>query len=245
MAYVNPALIASLITDHHDGTFGVAMFDPAGKAITVAVDSTILVESGNASNLGEVSSSKGKADWATILEKAVMKYDVAYNMVGPIDGIGSETMIPMFTGDGDSIAISPGVLSAADMQQIVDVSLASGHFITGGFNQELPLGANQTVTAHGYAVMVPTAPASDIVDMRNPWGVNPWASGSSKSGYDTSTDGLLHIPKSTSPTDWTTIIDLRIIDSGPHCSGVAAPFTPQRLVGAPIHIREPHSLPRH
>jgi len=218
------------------------MFDPMGKPIRVSVDSEVLVDTGNTSSLGQVSANDGSVDWATILEKAVMKYDYAYGMVGQIDGIGSEELIPMFTGTGTSIAISPGSLTPAQFQQVVTVSLAAGQFITGGFNQVLTIGQDQTVTAHGYAVMVPTDPSADMTDMRNPWGVNPWADAGA-SGYDPSTDGLLQIPFSTTPTDWPQIVDLRIIDPGAECTGVLTPFVPQLKKGtrAPIHIREPHA----
>jgi hypothetical protein len=238
MAYVNPQLVKSVIQDNHDGTYKVAMFDPAGKPISVLVDSTVLVEPTDASSLGAVSGKNGTGDWATVLEKAVMKYDDAYGTVGQIDGIGSEALIPMFTGNGDSIAFGSGTLTAVQFQQVVTVSLAAGKFITGGFNQELPLGKDQTVTAHGYAVMVPTDPATDLADMRNPWGVNPWAG---MGGFDTSTDGVLQIPMGASPTNWTQIIDLRIIEPGANCTGQVKPFVP-RLTQLPIEvrIREPH-----
>jgi hypothetical protein len=241
MAYVNPALVASALTDHHDGTYSVAMFDPMGKPITVAVDSEVLVDSSDGTSLGQVSAKDGSADWATILEKAVMKYDEAYGMVGVLDGIGSETLVPMFTGNGASIAIAPGSLTPDQMQQVVTVSLAAGKFITGGFNQVVSLGQDETVTAHGYAVMVPSDPASDMVDMRNPWGVNPWAS-SGQNGYDTSTDGLLHLPLATSPTSWPQLVDLRIIDPGASCVPRTSPFVPDlRAPRGAVHVREPHA----
>ena len=242
MAYVNPTFVQTLIKDNGDGTFNIAMFDPMGKPITVVVDSEILWDTGG-DYPGEVSAADGQtADWATILEKAVMKYDYAYNMVGQLDGIGSETLVPMFTGTGGSVAISPGQLTPQQFQQVVTVSLAAGKFITGGFSEEgLTIGQDSTVTAHGYAVMVPTDPTADMTDMRNPWGVNPWASGSNQNGYDTSTDGLLQIPLATSPENWPQIIDLRIIDPGPQCTGATAPFMPQyRSNATPIHIHETH-----
>jgi hypothetical protein len=226
MAYVNPALVQSIITDHHDGTYDIAMFDPMGKPIRVAVDAQVLVDTGNTGSVGQVSARDGTADWATLLEKAVMKYDYAYGTVGPIDGIGSEALAPMFTGTGGSIAFPPGSLTPAQLQQVVTVSLAAGKFITGGFNQVLPIGQDETVTGNGYAVMVPSDPTTGMADMRSPWGLSPWAS-SSASGYDTSADGLLRVPLSTTPTDWANVVDLRIIDPGPHCSGVSTPFTPQ------------------
>ena len=246
MAYVNPTFVQSLITDHHDGTFDVAMFDPTGKPISVGVDSKVLVDTGT-TNVGQISAGDGSADWGTVLEKAVMKYDIAYGMVGVIDGIGSETLVPMFTGVGHSIAFSPGTLTPTQMQQVVTVSLAAGRFITGGFNQVLTLGLDLTITAHGYAPMVAPDPAMDMIDMRNPSGVNPWAN-SSTSGYDTSTDGVLRLPIATSPVDWPKIVDLRIIDPGPECTGVTTPFVPmlvkQDQATTPARIRETHGLRR-
>jgi hypothetical protein len=150
-------------------------------------------------------------------------------------------MVPMFTGVGGSVAIAPGSLTPAQFQQVLTVSLAAGKLITGGFNEVLPIGQDETVTAHGYAMMVPTDPTTDMADMRNPWGVSPWAS-SSTSGYDTSTDGLLRIPLATTPTSWPQIVDLRIIDPGPQCAGVTTPFAPQLGRSfAPVHIRESHA----
>jgi hypothetical protein len=129
------------------------------------------------------------------------------------------------------------------LQQVVTVSLAAGKFITGGFNQVLPIGQDSTVTGHGYAVMVPSDPTTIMADMRNPWGVSPWAS-SSASGYDTSADGLLRVPLSTTTTDWANVIDLRIMDPGPHCSGVSMPSLPVRPTQSamPTYIRETHAL---
>jgi hypothetical protein len=81
-----------------------------------------------------------------------------------------------------------------------------------------------------------------MADMRNPWGVSPWADPAT-SGYDTSADGLLQIPMATTPTNWPAIVDLRIIDPGPECAGVVAPFAPavKMGVGVPVHIREAHA----
>ena len=218
MAYSNPGFVKSLITDNHDDTFTVAMYDPLGKRLTVSLDNQFLVDSSG--NLGAVSGKKGEADWATILEKATMKYIKVFAVVGDIGGIGSEHQTPMFTGVGGSFAFDRGVLSPADLTRVVKASLAEGKLISGGFGIEGKALASglQTVTAHGYAVFVPKNDQT-MISMRNPWGLDP-----TDKGYDASTDGVLDIPPDKS---WADTIDLRIIDPGDACGpGKTQPYLP-------------------
>jgi hypothetical protein len=72
-----------------------------------------------------------------------------------------------------------------------------------------------------------------LVSMRNPWGLDP-----SASGYNASTDGVLDIPPD--PT-WAASIDLRIIDPGDACGpGMTQPYLPlQSDISARSLIREP------
>ena len=250
MAYVNPDLVQSVIKDNGDGTYTVAMFDPMGKPITVTVDSEFLVETGG-TNLGQISASDGSADWATVLEKAVMKYDYAYGMVPVRSTVASalETLVPMFTGTGNSIAISPGSLTPAQFQQVVTVSLAAGDFITGGFNQVLTIGQDQTVTAHGYAVMVPNDQSTDMTDKRNPWGIKSVRADASQSGYGH--EHRRRAPDSRSrrrrPTGRRSSIFASSIPrwpSAPACDDSVRPAA-QKKAMAPIRIREPHARRAH
>jgi hypothetical protein len=218
MAYANAAFVKSLITDNRDNTFAVAMYDPMGKRITVSLDNQFLVDSSN--NIGAVSGKKGEADWATVLEKATMKYVKVFPVVADIGGIGSEHQTPMFTGTGGSFAFDRGKLVPAELTRLVKAALAAGKLISGGFGIEgkaLPSGL-QTVTAHGYAVFVPKS-ASTMISMRNPWGLDP-----TDHGFDASTDGVLDIPADQS---WADTIDLRVIDPGDACgAGVTQPYLP-------------------
>ena len=60
-----------------------------------------------------------------------------------------------------------------------------------------------------------------MISMRNPWGASPTTSGT----YDTSADGVLHLPPTAT---WAKTIDLRIIDPGKATSVSRAtkPYTP-------------------
>ncbi len=235
IAYQNPDFIKSLITDNHDDTYTVKMYDPLGNRLTISLDNQFLVD--GSGNIGAVSGKKGEADWATVLEKATMKYIQVYPVVGDIGGIGSEHQTPMFTGAGNSFAFDRGKLSPADLTRVVKASLAAGKLISGGFGIEGMALANgfQTVTAHGYAVFVPKD-ANTMISMRNPWGLDP-----TSSGYNGSTDGVLDIP--ADPT-WSGTIDLRIIDPGDACGpGMTVPYLPSSgdVNADSINISQPHA----
>jgi hypothetical protein len=217
MAYQFPDFVKGLITDCGDGVFDVAMFDPQGLPLTVQVDSQFLADAGG--RLVAVTAKSGKADWATVLEKAIMKYNVVFGADSTIEGIGSENVTPLFTGAGNSFSFSRGALAPEEITRVIEASLACGKFITGGFGSVLTLDTIQSVTGHGYACYWP-ADSSTMLTMRNPWGFNPKASG----GSDASADGLLNIP---STTTWASTIDLRVIDSGIAGSrGRTTPYTP-------------------
>jgi hypothetical protein len=234
MAYMNPAFVQRIITDNHDNTFTVAMYDPMGHPLEVKVDNKFLADSGN--HIGAVSGKNDVATWSTVLEKAVMKYNSVFNFIGDIEGIGSEHLTPLFTGEGGSFAFDRGALTPAQLTRAVTESLAAGKFISGGFGNETPLGKVKSITAHGYAVFVP-ADSATMISMRNPWGVSPLAD---NSGFDASTDGVLDIP----PTkEWASDIDLRIIDPGAACGpGMTTPYVPKaaQIVTKDVRITERH-----
>lgn len=227
LAMQAPGFVQSLIDDHGDGTFGVHVFDPAGRRLVINVDSKFLAR--NANDLEAVSAKDGKADWATVLEKAALKYLEVYPIVGRIGGIGSELASPIFTGTGDSYAYYPGSLTPAQLTRVVREELARGKIIIGGFNKVLPIGDLKTVTAHAYMIAEP-AEAGTMVTMRNPWGASPRASG----GYDTTRDGLIDVPAMTS---WAQTVDLRIISPGAAgTAGTTEPYEPPELT-APMMVR--------
>ncbi len=220
LAYINPEYIKSIISSNSDGSFKVRMFDPAGKEIYVSVSNKFLSPI-NETGLAAVSGKKGQATWATILEKALMKYIDRYKLVETIEGIGSETASPAFTGEGESYAFWPERLTAAELKRAVEVSLAEGKIVIGGFNKgDIKIGQSKTVTAHAWTFIY--APKSQVNGyepmfvMRNPWG----------SDNGTDLDGLMFIPKDETIAD---MIDLRIILAGKaKPSKVPTTFTPPR-----------------
>jgi len=127
----------------------VKMFDPQGKPLQVTVSNKFLT--GNGHNIDAVSGKNNTATWATVLEKAIMKYNVIYKVNPDIGGIGSEHVVPLFTGDGNSFAFSPGKLTARELARVVNVCLDQGKLMIGGFNRAgLPVDNSETVKAHAY-----------------------------------------------------------------------------------------------
>jgi len=201
MAYLYPDFIKSIITDNGNQTYTIDMFDPQGKPIKLTVSSTFLVRKDN-KRIAAVSSKSDKACWSTILEKAIMKYNVIYKVNPDIGGIGSEHVPPLLTGDGGSFAFSPGVLNNEQLKRAVEASLDEGKLVIGGFNQVVQFGNTKTVTGHAFTFMYSTD-SNALFTMRNPWGFNP--------NTDGKDDGVLHIPDNGYIPP---LIDLRIVNPG-------------------------------
>lgn len=227
LAYVYPDFVKSLIKDNGDDTYTVSMFDPQGNKMEVAVTNRFL--SGNGRYIDAVSGKNNTATWSTVLEKAIMKYNAIYKVNPDIGGIGSEHVIPLFTGDGNSFGFYPGKLTGDQLARAVKVSLTNGKLIIGGFNKaDLPLDGSKTVTFHAYTLMHPSK-QNALFAMRNPWGGNP--------DVDGKADGVLHIPNNgvIPPT-----IDLRIVDPGIAANfgdGITVPYTPPALQANEMQMR--------
>jgi hypothetical protein len=235
MAYVAQSFVPGLIKDNKDNTFTVAMYDPKGRPVSVSVDNQFLADSND--NIAAVSGKNGVATWATVLEKAVMKYISVFKVVNDIGGIGSEFVTPMFTGAGDSFAFDRGKLTGEQIKRVVKASLAAGKFISGGFGSVMTLGSDKTVTAHAYGVFLSTK-GDAITAMRNPWGVNP----TTKNDYNTATDGVLDIPNKP---EWVKTIDLRIIAPGAAAksAGVWTAYVPPAPVQSLMAIGDGPTAP--
>ncbi|WP_321332506.1 C2 family cysteine protease [uncultured Bacteroides sp.] len=202
MAYMYPNFIKSIIQDNGNQTYTVAMFDPQGESIEVTVSSKFLADSNG--NIGAASGKNNQITWATILEKAVMKWNYIYQVNPDIGGIGSEHVAPLFTGNGSSFAFAPGKLTPEQLARAVDVSLSQGKIVVGGFTTaDVSVGSYRTVTGHAYTLMYSTD-ATALFSMRNPWGTSPGSSDGKEDGVlNISDDGVV-----------PPIIDLRIIDPG-------------------------------
>ena len=217
MAYLFPDFIESIITDHKDGTYTVAMYDPQGKPVNVTIQSTFL---GDDNGIGATRGKDGKPNWATVMEKAIMKWNKIYQVNPDIAGIGSEHVAPLFTGDGNSFAIAPNSLLAEQLNQAVHLSLDERMIVIGGFNKAgLSVNGPETVTAHAFSFMLTNDPSA-MFSMRNPWGNSP-------NGTKTD-DGILNIANDgiVTPT-----IDVRIIYPGaalPYAVKDLTPYIPPK-----------------
>lgn len=200
LAYIYPDFIKTIIHDNNDGTYIVDMFDPAGKPVKVGVCNTFLVDGSGA--IGQVSGKNNVPTWATVLEKAMIKWEEVYK-VDNVEGIGSEFAAPLFTGCGDSFAFTPNTLHASELQQAVMWCLDNGRITIGGFDEaNLQCGELYSVTAHAFTLMYPRSEA-DLFVMRNPWGIS-------------AVDGVLDIPDERRISQ---AIDIRTIEPG-----AAAPY---------------------
>lgn len=214
MAYQNPNFVESLIQDHGDNTYTVSMFDPKGKPVKVRVSNKFAT---SGSTIVALRGKNNTATWGTVLEKAIMKYNEKYKVTG-IEGIATEIVPTLFTGNGNSFAFKPGLLSNEELTKVITVSILEGKFVFGGFKKAgLPVSGTTTHTMHVYTLMH-TANDGAIFTMRNPWGnQNP-------NGKE---DGLVNIPNNNTIPP---IIDLRIVEPGlSGTNGTTEKYTPPSL----------------
>lgn len=206
-AYMYPAFIKDIITQEGN-KYSVKMYDPQGNPITVAVDNKFLCD--GSGNLGQCTGKNNAVTWATVLEKALMKWETRFGCNG-IEGIGTEHAAPPFTGCGNSFAITPGTLYPGEMQKVVDWAMRSGMVGVGGFNKGgLVCGTLESVTGHAFTLMYTSSPDKYLWTMRNPWG-------------NGSVDGKLEIPNRRAIQK---TIDFRLV-----YPGAAEPFLKEGLGG--------------
>ena len=207
-AYIYPDFIKSIITKKTSSSFVVKMYDPMGNPIDVAVDNKLLCNSSG--GCAQVSGKNDVYNWATIMEKALLKWLTCFK-TGGLGGIGTEHAAPPFTGDGDSWSISPEKLYNGELTLVVDYALKNGMISVGGFTKGGVLcGTLETVTGHAFTVMYTRYPETYEFSMRNPWG-------------STSVDGVLEIANKRSTM---SLIDFRLV-----MPGAAAPYKRQNLGG--------------
>lgn len=214
LAYLYPGFIKSIITDNGDNTYTVKMFDAQGNPIDVTVTNKILCNKNG--DIGQVTGKNNVVTWATILEKAFMKWETCYK-IDNVEGIGSEFLAPLFTGDGESCAFAPNTLHTSELKTYIEYVLNQGMIAIGGFNVGgIKIGSLQTVTAHAYAFMLSNN-ANAIFCMRNPWG-------------STTADGVMEIPNTRSIVK---TIDVRAIKPGaaaPYLRSNITPYNPPAFI---------------
>ena len=184
MAYLYPSFIKSIISSQGNGIYAVKMFDPIGNQITVCVTSKFYYDG---REIKGISGKDGKANWATIMEKAIIKWNQIYKVAS---GFGngefrSEYVIPMFTGDGASFKISANVLNSEQLAQAVKIALKNGLAVVRNFSmKQLEVNGLEIEGWVWYSVMLSNQPNA-LFAMRNPKGSN--------SGGTETDDGVLHI----------------------------------------------------
>ena len=205
-AYIYPDWIKTLI-EKNGNNYTVHMFDPKGNPIDVVVDNKIMCNSGG--GVDQVTGKNGVVNWATIMEKALMKWETRFKC-NKIGGIGTEHASPPFTGNGNSYSFSPDKLYNNEFDLVVDYALSNGLISVGGFNVGgLLCGELETVTGHAFTVMYPDEDTDYKFIMRNPW------------GNGGSLDGKLKIP---CKREILKTIDFRLV-----YPGAAAPYKREDL----------------
>lgn len=200
-AYMYPEFIKSILTDNGNGTFTVNMFDPLGNPIEVGVGSTVMCN--DQGSVGQCTGKNNVITWATILEKAMLKWVTIWPEVTPAEGIGTEVAHALFAGTGKANVIFPGTLFSEELTTLVKWGLQQERILVGGFTESgLKCDELETVTAHAFTLMY-TAKSDFLFAMRNPWGVG-------------TIDGVLNIPDEKRITQ---SIDVRLV-----YAGAAAPF---------------------
>ena len=201
-AYIYPEWIKTII-EQEGNNFTVHMFDPMGNPVDVVVDNKLMCNSDG--GVGQVFGKNNKYNWASIMEKALMKWETRFKC-NKIGGIGTEHAAPPFTGNGASYSFSPDKLYNSEFDLVVDYALSHGMISVGGFNVgDLVCGDPEmkTVTGHAFTVMYPDEGADYKFVMRNPWG----HAGKNNSKQD----GKLEIPNKR---EYLKTIDFRLVYPG-------------------------------
>ena len=232
IAYRSPDYIKSIIKTNDDGTFTVTLYDPKGEKVEVGVDNYFV---GNSGGIGAVSGKSNRVTWATVLEKAIIKWHQIYRGSSDIGGIDTVLVSPIITGSGASFTFSPeSRLTGAEMRRVVNVSIREGKILIGGFRYgDIPFDNKyHTVSAHAYSLHQAGENSPYLFGMRNPWG-----SAAVINGYDASReDGLMYIPDDGVIPP---MIDIRVVSPGKTAeyalsnSGV---YTPPSYAPSPLRV---------
>ena len=240
LAYTYPKYIRSMLKEKEGNTYAVSLFDPMGKPVEVCVDNYFVAD-GN--KLGACSGKTNNVTWATIIEKALIKWLQVYKGSSSINGIATEYVAAILTGSGNTYSFAPGVLSGKDMKRAVVSLVMQRQLVIGGFKDgDKPIdGKYKSVNFHAYNFLLPPSNKYLFV-MRNPWGLLPLISGGYSDGKE---DGLLQIEDDGVIPP---IIDLRICSPGAAkgyaSQGTMMPYTPPSYAPVPMRIPRAVLAPR-
>lgn len=223
-AYIYPEWIPSII-EKNGNNYTVHMFDPMGNPVDVVVDNKVFCN--GSGDVFQISGKNGKYNWATIMEKALMKWETRFQC-NKIGGIGTEHAAPPFTGNGDSYSYGWGdKLYVSEYPLLVDYALSTGMISVGGFHESgVMCGELETVTGHAFTVMYADEGADYSHVMRNPWG---------NGGYPL--DGKLKIPLTR---EVLRLVDFRLVYPGAQMAQYKKEnlggYTPPRFRPMPIDM---------
>lgn len=234
MAYLYPKYIKEIIKPGNNSySYIVTMFDPNGKKVEVGVDNSFVADG---DKLGACSGKTDNVTWATLLEKALMKWCQVYKGSSDISGIDTHYVTPIFTGSGTTYAFRPGDVDAEELRRAIVSLLQQRQLIIGGFKySDLHIdGKYLSVNYHAYSFMLPPSDKYVYV-MRNPWGLLPLISGGYTDGKE---DGLLNIENDgIVPLN----IDIRVCNPGEMRKfaepGSLMPYTPPSYRQSPMHVK--------
>lgn len=232
VAYLFPKYIKKIVKENGNNTFTVTLYDPKGQEVEIGVSNYFVKD--DSGKLGAASGKNNNVTWATVIEKAVIKWKQIYAGTSDIGGIASEYVSAIITGSGSSFAFAPKKLSAGELKRAAMVSLQQRKIVIGGFTtSDLSIGIYKSVSAHAYS-FYPAPDDNSLFMMRNPWGLLPLVTGGYSDGKE---DGLLEIKndKVIPP-----VVDLRIMDPGAAAGyaikGNLEPYTPPSYTPSPMRI---------
>lgn len=229
-AYSYPNFIKNIIHTNNDNTYSVEMFDPMGEPIMVNMSNKFFTDAN-----GDILGVTGKSEltWATVLEKAMMKYNNIYPLVGDdYGGVLPHMAVPLFAGTGDSFDFEHGALTGEQMERVAQVCLNQGKIVYAEFDESgWDIDGLNSVAAHGFSVMLPATPGV-LFCLRNPWGFNT----TYPDGYGaTDRDGLMNVYNNMS-----SHVRMRVLEPGKaaqYGSGVFEPYRPAPLTRSTFKIR--------
>lgn len=183
LAQSYPSFIENIIIHNQDDTYTVKMYDPMGNQLDVSVTPSFYYTADN--KVGGVTGKDGVHTWASVMEKALMKYETTFNC-DPINGINPSPSLAPFVGVGTARNFPIKKITQEDMSHVVEVLQRNGYIMTGGFRESgYKIGTATTVTLHEYSCFL--CPDDDyLFTLRNPWG---FANGGTPRG-----NGCMDIP---------------------------------------------------
>ena len=171
VALDQPTLIQSMFTDNGNGTYGVRLYAPNGKATYVTVSDAL-------PNGDWTAHTASGAQWVTLLEKAYVEYVAEFNgsanSWSSING-GWDGGLSAITGKQDTSYLGAYTASQTEWDTTIDkaviAALGAGEEVlyASFINDKDTNGKTDLVASHMFAVVGYDQTTGDFI-LRNPWG---------------------------------------------------------------------------